>query len=285
MENSSIVNRQDFPPAFRDYVERALEGKLPETELVMPDRQGRTRRIRVAAFPLPAEGGPVTYCLLRELTSQAEREARLASALEAKDALLKEVYHRVKNNLTTVASLLSLEASALEDPRALKAFDECQSRIQSMALVHEELYGSGDLSTLDFGRYLSKIAERIAFSFGPAANVSLRVEAESLPLEAQVAVPLGLVANELLTNAFKYAFAQEGRAGTLVLALRRTGAGEALLSVSDDGSGLPSEVDPETTSSLGLQLVRNLARQVEGRAEFRRGEGFECRVTFPVGPR
>jgi two-component sensor histidine kinase len=276
------VHPLELGEKLRETDERALAGDHIESEVECRGVAGETIWFRVTKFPMLMPDGDYVVCsMLDDVTPLVKAKAELAAALEAKDALLKEVYHRVKNNLTTVASLLSLESASIEDERALKSFEECQARIQSMALVHEELYGSKDLSRLDFGPYVSKIARRISYSFGQPSDVELAIECESVPLEAETAVPLGLVANELITNAFKYAFAA-GRGGRLAVRLSRHPPDEAVLSIADDGSGLAEGIDPETTTSLGFQLVRSLARQVEGHAEFFREGGFECRVFFPA---
>ena len=259
---------------------RVLRGESVESECRLADASGSLRTFRVSKFPMRTDEGEVLIaCLLNDVTALKEEAAALAAALDAKDALLKEVYHRVKNNLATVASLLSLEAGAIRDERAVRAFEDCQSRIHSMALVHEALYGSGDLERLDFGPYLAKIAELLVDAAGAAPRVRLELEAGSLPLESAIAMPLGLIANELLTNALKYAF-PAGRSGRIALSLARRPEG-AVLAVADDGVGLPEGLDPAAAPSLGLQLVRVLAAQIGARVEFGAGPGFSCKVVIP----
>jgi two-component sensor histidine kinase len=268
-------------PAHLEAGARALAGDRTESELALALPSGARRLFRVSEFPLRLQdGASYVGCILCDVTSLKDAQRELASAVESKDFLLKELHHRVKNNLATVSSLLSLESQGIDDARALKAFDECQSRIDSMALVHEELYGSEDLSRLDFGPYLAKIAERLVRCSGIALRVRLQLETESVLMDPAVAMPLGLVANELLTNSLKYAFPC-GRSGSIAVSLRRRPP-SAVLSVADDGIGLPQGLDPESSPSLGLLLVRSLSRQAGGAAEFRGGAGFECRVTVPV---
>jgi len=261
---------------------RALRGESLESDLTMDDGTSARRRFRVAQFPVPLrEDVNLVGSLLGDMTAFEEANERLSAELEAKDALLKEVYHRMKNNLATVASLLSLEAASVRDERALAAFDACQSRIQAMALVHESLYGSGDLSRIDVGPYLVKIAERLVPSSDDSLRVRLEIEAESALLDPAVAIPLGLVANELVTNAFKHAF-PGGRRGLIKVRLIRAGS-TLEFSVSDDGAGLPPGLDPREARSLGLQLVRGLARQAGGAADFPpTDQGFCCRITLPL---
>jgi two-component sensor histidine kinase len=275
---------EEAEKALSDAGGRAAAGENVESALSLEDASRARRRFRVSQFPIPLSDGSVLIgSVLDDITKLTEAEERLAAALEAKEELLKEVYHRVKNNLTTVASLLSLEAAGIDDPRARKAFDECQSRIQSMALVHEALYSSGDLSRLNFGPYLATIAERLVYSSGASLRVNLTIEVENIFLGPEAATPLGLVANELITNSLKYAFPGERR-GVLAVRFVRVDS-SALFSIEDNGVGLPPEVDPRTTQSLGLQLVRGLARQAGGAIDFSLGAGFRCRITLPLSER
>jgi PAS domain S-box-containing protein len=260
---------------------RALAGETVDSDCKLPDCSGALHLFRVSKFPMQSPAGDLCIgCVLSDVTGYKETEANLSSALDGRNSLLKEVYHRVKNNLAMVSSLLSLEAQSVLDPRALKAFEECQSRIQSMALVHEELYGSDDLERINFAPYLRKIAENIVSSSGAESRVDIDFDVESVLLDPKAATPLGLIANELLTNILKYAFPDD-RFGRIAIGLRG-GTESTVLTVADDGVGIPDALDPDSTTSLGLQLIRSLADQIGGKAEFFRGGGFACRVAIPA---
>lgn len=197
----------------------------------------------------------------------------LSKSLAEKDVLLKEVHHRVKNNFQLISSLLNLQASEMEEIKARTALSESESRVRSMALIHERLYEEKDFSAIDFGEYARALAEKIKTNYGEAAaHVSMEVDAEASAIGLDRSVPLGLLLNELLTNAFKYAF-PDGRAGRIRVTFRAKGEGGCTLSIADDGVGLPESVDFAAPRSLGLQLVRVLADQLGASVSLDRSEG------------
>jgi PAS domain S-box-containing protein len=211
-------------------------------------------------------------------TKRAEEIAR-ASLLE-KETLLKEIHHRVKNNLQVTSSLLKLQADRIEDPSARKALQQGQSRIRSMALVHELLYRSKDLSQVDLGDYVRDLTRQLLRSHAVEPSL-VRVQSKlaPVPIAIDLAVPCGLILNELVSNALKHAF-PEGRRGTVHIELN---AGDSFddLVVRDDGVGFPGNVDPATTSTLGLRLIRTLADQIEAKLEVRSSGGTEIRLRIP----
>jgi two-component sensor histidine kinase len=219
-------------------------------------------------------------------TRVARRTAALSSALAEKDVLLKEVHHRVKNNLQVVAALLQLRAKRSADPAGREAFAETLRRIKAMSLVHEALYGGvgggGDTNGIDFGAYLGSLAAATAATFGMAERVAVEVAPAQGLVDLNTAVPLGLAASEAISNAFKHAF-PGGRRGVVRLAFRApTGAGDGELTVRDDGVGLPEQRAPGARGA-GLSLAEALARQVGGRVSVARDNGTVWRLTF-AGP-
>jgi len=202
--------------------------------------------------------------LRNELAERARMQDQLRGSLEEKNALLKEVHHRVKNNMQVVSSLLNLQLDYLPDEQARPFIVDAQNRIAAMALVHEKLYQSADLSRIDFADYLRELTENIVGSFQSAAQkVSFSLEADNLFLGIDTAVPCGLIVNELISNAFKHAF-RDGSAGHVRLALKRTGPMELCLEVADSGRGIPTGLDLRQTKSLGMQLVHTLVQQLQG---------------------
>jgi PAS domain S-box-containing protein len=207
---------------------------------------------------------------------------RLKRSVEEKEILLRELHHRVKNNLQVISSLLSLQSAKLSDPRLNVAFEDSRSRIRSMALIHEKLYDTGDLSRIDFGDYLRTLAQHLAESYGiiPGQKVLFKVQAESYLLNINQAVPLGLIANELISNAFKYAFPE--REGEVAIELKDNGNGITLLAVKDNGVGFPPGLNTENTITLGLRLVRLLVRQLDGEVQVVNSEPGVCmKILFP----
>jgi PAS domain S-box-containing protein len=212
------------------------------------------------------------------LRLRAERDIR--TSLREKEVLLKEIHHRVKNNMQIVSSLLSLQAREVNDPAMLDLLAESRTRILSMALVHEDLYQSGNLAQVDFRRYLERLAERTRSGIAGASRVAFELTLDELSLPVDQAIPLGLLCNELFTNALKHAFPGGGE-GTVRVDLRRED-GLAVITVRDNGRGLPPGYVPGEGATLGVQLVWSLADQLNGRAEAWNDGGAVFAVRFPV---
>ncbi len=195
-------------------------------------------------------------------------DAQVKASLEEKDVLLKEVHHRVKNNMQVISSLLNLQSRHLHDPKIAEAFRDSQRRIRSMALIHERLYQSSDLSRIEFSQYLRNLATHLFHSYQVDANrVRLRMDAEPVYLNINTAIPCGLIVNELVSNSLKHAF-PEGRGGEVAVELRRVPEDGYLLLVRDDGIGFPEGLDIRKTETLGMQVVTTLVSQIDGRLEF-----------------
>ena len=232
--------------------------------------------------------GYIGYCF--DITEHKRAEASLRASLQEKVTLLKEVHHRVKNNLQIVVSLMRLQFNRLQNPESLELMRETQNRVRAMALLHETLYSSNNLAFLDFPSYLQTLSTQLFRSYGPeTARLSLRLRVADAPLGLDQAVPCGLIINELLTNALKYAF-PNGRSGEITVELQAEDpappsdpAGERnfVLRVCDTGVGMPPDFDLPAARSLGLQLVFNLARQLRGAARLEPGPGARLAVTFP----
>jgi two-component sensor histidine kinase len=215
--------------------------------------------------------------LIRDL--QAERD-QLAHSVAEKDLLLKEVHHRVKNNLQVIVSLLRLQGKAIHDPRLAAALRESEHRVQSMALIHEQLYQTKDLRAVDLSRHVSTLGASLLHSYGVEhERIALQVKIALRPLAVDQAIPAGLILNELISNALKHAFPGE-HGGTVTVTGTRE-RGDIVLEVRDDGMGLPRELDVKRTTSLGLQIVQILAQQLKGSFAVERGHGVAFRVTFP----
>ncbi len=205
----------------------------------------------------------------------------LTNSLAEKDVLLKEVHHRVKNNLQVISSLLNLQSGYIKDPTALQVFIESRNRVRSMALIHEKLYQSADLSRIDFEDYIRTLSNGLLAGFvGKGSKVHISVEVEKIMLPVDSAVPCGLIVNELVTNCFKYAFNAE-TGGQIQISMRRVDDKDLLLRVSDNGVGFPKDVDFRNTESLGMQLVTTLAEQIDGTIALMNGTGTTFEITFP----
>jgi PAS domain S-box-containing protein len=227
-------------------------------------------------------GSPVRMIgTIQDITDAKEAEDQIIRSLHEKEVLLKEVHHRVKNNMAIVSSLLSLQSGYVDDPRYLEMFRESQGRIRSMALVHEKLYASGDLSSIDAGEYVTTLAESVARTCATDTYVSVRPDVERIRLEIDTLIPCGLIINELLTNAIKHAF-RGATAGVVMVTLKRAGEGSISLTVADSGTGLPAGFAPAQSPGLGLKLVQTLARQLGSTFAIKdNAPGTRFEFTFP----
>jgi PAS domain S-box-containing protein len=220
--------------------------------------------------------------ILRDITQRRAADEELRASLREKEVLLQEIHHRVKNNLQVVSSLLSLQSRGMLDEEIRQKFQESQNRVHSMALIHEHLYQSPSLSAINYPQYIRQLAAHLFRSYRVSASrIALQAHIEDLRLSVDVAVPCGLVINELVSNALKYAF-PSGRGGAIRIELRRQPDGLVTLTVSDNGVGLPEEIGFGNTHTLGLRLVGTLVRQLEGNVNVDRSGGTSVHVTFPL---
>lgn len=208
-------------------------------------------------------------------------QERLYATLREKEVLLREIHHRVKNNLQVISSLLNLQAGSLTDPLALEMLKESQNRVRSMALVHDQLHRSRDLSRIGFREYVKNLCASLFSSYGvDSARIGLRVEADDTSLPIDAAIPCGLIIHELVSNSLKYAF-PDARCGEIYVGLRFLPARGTVLTVADDGIGLPKKVDVSTANSLGLRLVRILAAQIDAPIRCPAGPGTVFEIDLP----
>jgi PAS domain S-box-containing protein len=218
--------------------------------------------------------------IVRDVTERKRAEEKIKTSLQEKEILLKEIHHRVKNNLQVISSLLNLQAYNSSDPQLLKILREGQNRIRSMALVHEKLYQSKDLSRIDFAEYIRNLAVHLFHSYQvDPGRVQLKQDIEGIFLDINTGIPCGLIMNELISNSLKHAF-PGGRSGNVYLELKRQDDRRLCLVVRDDGIGLPEGLDIQKTKTLGMQIVTLLAYQLDGTIELSRKQGTEFRILF-----
>jgi two-component sensor histidine kinase len=226
----------------------------------------------------------IRYAIERKRVEAERRRAeeQIKASLREKEVLLQEIHHRVKNNLQIISSLLSLQSSYIQDPQASAIFQDSQNRVRSMALIHEKLYQSENLARIDFGEYLHNLAIFLFRSYKSDSSViALKIQTDGIYLNVDLAVPCGLIVNELVSNALKHAFAP-GQAGEIRIELSQDASGQYVLKIGDNGVGIPPEMDFRHTESLGLRLVNTLANQLDGHVELDRRRGTEFKVTFTV---
>jgi two-component sensor histidine kinase len=222
--------------------------------------------------------GVIEY--VRDITERKMAEDRLQASLQEKEVLLKEVHHRVKNNMQVISSLLNLQSRHIQDPKVFEMFKESQRRIRSMALIHERLYQSSDFARIEFSEYLRNLASHLFHSYQvDASRVQLKIEAEKVHLNINTAIPCGLIVNELVSNALKHGF-PEGRKGQLDIDLRRVAGDGYVLRVRDDGVGFPEGLDFRKTETLGMQIVSTLISQIDASIDLVRDKGTEFTIHF-----
>jgi len=243
-------------------------------------KDGSEFPVEISLSPLETEEGVLVSSAIRDISERKEADNRLRASLREKEALLKEIHHRVKNNLQITSSLLRLQSSVLQDPQSRELFLESENRIKSMALVHERLYQSNNLSEIDIGDYVQSLAPEMLRSLeSKSRRIDLKVDTRPILLGIDKAIPFGLITNELISNCVKHAFRnrEDGRIWVSV----GLEAGEIILTVADDGVGFPSVPDFKNTKTLGLQIVNDLTTQLRGFLELIRDQRTTFIVRFP----
>lgn len=241
-------------------------------------RDGKPFSAEVSASVSDDSGAPNVILSVRDLTMRHRMEAELTQSLHEKETLLKEIHHRVKNNLQIISSLLMLQVDQMPSPEAKALLVESAARVRSMALVHQHLYGVDSIAHIDLARYVSELAESLRS--GLAARCVMFIDATPIELTVEHAVPLGLVLNKLLTNALKYGASADG-SHVVRVSLQRTD-GLLTVRVADQGRGLPEDFEPGRGGSLGLKLVRSLTRQLRGTLTFRTEGGAVFELVCPL---
>ncbi|HWW60569.1 MAG TPA: histidine kinase dimerization/phosphoacceptor domain -containing protein, partial [Thermoanaerobaculia bacterium] len=251
-------------------------------DLVARRQDGSEFPVEISLSPLHTDQGSLVMSIVRDITDRRRAEEQIQASLREKEALLREIHHRVKNNLQVTSSLLRLQAGAIGDSQAREVFIETQNRIRSMALVHEKLYQSTNLSGIDFAEYTRTLGDLLFKSFGvDPSRIALSVEGGGVLLSIDIAVPCGLIVNELLSNALKHAFPNQ-RKGIIRVTVAGDDDARRHFVVHDDGVGLPPELDVTATSTLGLQLVRGLIQQIDGKLDIERTDGTTFRIALPA---
>ncbi len=204
-----------------------------------------------------------------DITRQKMAENSLKHSLDEKQALLQEVHHRVKNNLCIISSLLSMQAEQLENREAVAKLHDSRERIMSMAMIHEQLYQHDDMSSINLADYVEELTGQLFSSYASSPDITYRLEVQPAKLSIEQSIPCGLILNELITNALKYAY-PDGRGEILI----RVGAEQEQVwfEVSDEGVGMPSHFDWKESKSLGMQIIHALTSQLDGNLEIRNGQ-------------
>ncbi|MCK4826393.1 PAS domain S-box protein, partial [bacterium] len=263
---------------FADLLKR--DGMVRDFEHIIRNSSGEMRIALLSADIIELGGKSYMVTVGRDVTEGKKAEGQLRSSLNEKEILLKEIHHRVKNNMAVISSLLSLQAVHIGDEKITAMFDESRSRIQAMALVHEKLYQTSDFTNIDVRDYFQSLAATLRSTLSTDRVYSVSTDIDSISIDIDTLVPCGLIMNELLTNAFKHAFNAEENPEIRII-VKQTGGGNIRMTIADNGMGLPEGLDVTRSPGLGLQLVNTLIAQIDGELEVNSSdEGTEFTVKF-----
>ena len=266
--------REGYQEAFR-------EGRVCDYPLKIKHKDGYVTPVLYNASVYRDEFGKVigVFAAARDVTELKRAENEIKESLKEKEILLKEIHHRVKNNLQIISSLLDLQANYVDDMEAINVLQESQNRVKSMAIIHETLYQSTDLASINFSNYIQNLVQDLFYSYGVKSNIRPIIDVEQIFLNIETAIPCGLIISELVSNSLKYAFSSN-MMGEIFISLCSLSE-EFELIIRDNGIGLPENLDFENIqTSLGLRLVNMLVKQLEGSIKLERAHGTTFRVKF-----
>jgi PAS domain S-box-containing protein len=266
-------------PAVAAIMDRLRVEKYAVWEGIHLARDGRRIPVEISNRVFDLNGHPTIIATVRDITERKRTDEQLKASLHEKEVLLREIHHRVKNNMQVITSLLSLASGKVNDPSTRQHFVDSMHRIHSMALVHEKLYRSGNLATIDFGDYLATVTNQLMRSSGKP-GITCSVDAEKISLAVDTAIPCGLIVNELVSNSLKHAFGGREQ-GMVTVRLRRNDPKTVELSVQDDGAGFPPGLDFRSVLSMGMNLVVSLTDQIGGTVDLQRDGGTTFLIRFP----
>lgn len=267
---------------YKKYYSNALSGEPQEFEGVLINTKGQEVWVETFLSPIKVEGRGISEisCLAHEVTEKKLALRKLRKSLREKEVLLQEVHHRVKNNLQVISSILNLQSANIEEPKMLDMLKGSQNRIRSMSYIHESLYQNKDLSHIDLSDYVLGLARNLIHSYATDKKIELNTKLSEVQLNLDQAIPCGLLMNELITNALKYAYPKGGE-GVIFIEVCEVDR-KAVIRVGDSGVGMPNATDISNTPSLGLQLVATLIEQLEGSVELEQKRGTNYLITFDL---
>lgn len=271
-----FLNSSEFTKFIKEFFTKP---DLSASQVIETYANGRSRNYLIAAQKY--QQGTAAVSVGIDITERKQAEERLKASLKEKEVLLKEIHHRVKNNLQIVSSLLKLQSGYIKDKEALALFKDSYNRVHSMALIHEKLYRTADLARIDVGDYIRTLLSNLFSSYGVSSiAIKLNLEIDKIFLDVDTAIPCGLIINELVSNSLKYAF-PHATSGEITISFKSVNNTHFALNVSDNGIGISSDIDIEELESLGLQLVLNLIEQLSGCFDLDVTNGTSFKIQFP----
>ena len=278
--------KEVIAPDYKDKIEeyhnlRRIDPSLAPRnyELKFVDRQGRIKDVFTTVAIIPETKKSLISLL--DITDNKIAENKIKESLMEKEVLLREIHHRVKNNLQIISSLLNLQTRCVEGEETINVLKESQNRVKAMAMVHEKLYQSEDLKDVNFKEYIENLVSDLFYSYGvKKGTIDLQIDADDIKMDIDTAIPCGLIINELVTNSLKYAFPCLNKEDIVKVGLKKLQPDKLKLFVSDNGVGLPENLDMENVETLGLKMVKILVNQLKGTLEVDRTNGTRFKIIF-----
>jgi len=282
-------NLQDFTSAdvfqlFKDQAENSQIGEKETYEHEIKRIDGASRFLMTTATTWLFNEGRIVrlFCIFRDMTEEKFTEEYLKTSLQEKEIMLKEIHHRVKNNLQVISSLLNLQSMYNDDEKSISMFKESRDRVKSMALIHEKLYQSKDFAHIDFADYLKRLVTGLINTYDSKEKpINLYFQVEETYLGIDQAVPCGLIVNEIITNAMKHAFIESGE-GEISIGLTIKDDDCIEITIKDNGRGIPEDFDIQKSESLGMKLVATLAEQLQAKLDISNDNGTVFKFSFKI---
>jgi len=276
-----FISKEDVSIAKIKSKELRKKGEIKDFEVNIIDAKGKHKIVELSSNAVYVDGKfKGSRDILRDVTEKKKTNNELVQSLKEKEVLLKEVHHRVKNNLQVISSILNLQSTYVEDEKTLSILRESQNRVKSMSFIHESLYRTKDFNSIDFSEYIERLANNMVYSYQYSKNrIALKLEIEEVFLSLDISIPCGLIINELLSNALKYAFL-ENQKGEIYISVKELNDSKIQIKVEDNGVGFPEDLDINKVESLGMLLVNTLVEQIDGDIEIRSKEGTKYLITF-----
>ncbi len=275
-----LLSPGQIPRAAVLLAKNALGKSTGPDEFTLNRKDGSQVIVEIRTFPTKIKGKTHVLGIAHDITKRKQAEEKLRASLEEKEVLLKEIHHRVKNNMQIISSLVRIQSAHIEDEKILGIFNEISDRIKSMALLYEMLYQSKDMTSVDLSEYIRRLTTHLISMYRASlGEVDLRLNVENVQLDIKRAIPCGLIVTELLSNSLKHAF-PDRKKGEIAVELHPNGNKKYRLVISDTGVGFPQGMDFRQTPSLGMRLVTDLVKQLNGTIALSREKGTEFRIVF-----
>jgi PAS domain S-box-containing protein len=272
-----------FQDESKDMFDKINCGENVQKESIRTKRDGRLVNVLITGCRIKlSENKYGSYLIYIDISKHKRSEEQMRSSLVEKEVLIREIHHRVKNNLQIISSLLHIQSSKITSDEMVSMFTNCQNRVKSIALIHEKLYQTNSFTRVDFGSYTKNLTYYLFRMFDVKSDtVTLKLNVENVFLPMDTAIPCGLIINELVTNSLKHAFSGEKR-GEIVIETVYHSNNKFTLTIKDNGKGLPEEVDFNKSRTVGFNLINSLVRQLGGSLKINCNEGTEFNITFSI---